>query len=154
MKEYNVTEFREKSLALISGVAKSGRRFFVSKRNTRQALVLPTEFSTVAEPEVQYPKWLALMFTERLMPDAPAHIKEPQRLELERLPIAKLKALLEVDSLPIRKEVRAEVIQSVGEEVVERLEKRFKIAQAIIAAEKEGLYEAVEHQTGETDLNR
>lgn len=154
MEEYNVTEFREKSLALINGVAKSKRRFFVSKRNALQALVLPIEFSPVAEPEVQYPKWLALMFTERLMQDAPAHIKEPQRLELERLPISKLKALLEVDSLPIRKEVRAEVIQSVGENVVERLEKRFKIAQAIITAEKEGLYEAVEHQTGETDLTQ
>ena len=152
MKEYNVTEFRKNALALINGVANSGQRFVVSKRSVRQAVVLPTHFTPVAESDVQYSKWLALMFTERLMPDAPAHIKEPQRLELEKLPISKLKELLAVDSLPVRKEVRGQVIRSVGKEVIERLEKRFKIAEAIIAAEKEGLYEAVEHQTGETNL--
>lgn len=153
MKEYNVTEFRQNALMLISSVANSGERFAVSKRNARQAIVLPEEFGTVAEPNVEYRKWMALMFTERLLPNAPAHIKEPQRIELEQLPINKLKGLLEVKKLPIRKEVRPKVIRIVGKIIIERLEKRFHISQAIITAEKDGLYDTIEHQTGEVDLD-
>ncbi len=39
-------------------------------------------------------------------------------------------------------------VKKLGPRIIERLEKRKKIADAIIEAEKEGLYELAEHHTG------
>ena len=86
------------------------------------------------------------------MPDTPAYLKEPQVLELERLPHSKLKALLEVDHLPVSKQLRPRIERAIGKVILQRLEKRHRIAKAIREAESQGLYDAVEHQTGEVDL--
>jgi hypothetical protein len=86
------------------------------------------------------------------LPDAPAYLKEPQVLELERLPHSKLKSLLEVDHLPVSKQLRPRIEQTIGKVILQRLEQRHRIAKAIREAESQGLYDAVEHQTGEVDL--
>ncbi len=151
-ENYNITGFRKHITEIIRAVADMGRGVVVTNRKKPQAVVLPSKYKPLAEERVKYSRWMALMFTERLLPDAPAHLKEPQTAELARLPHSKLKALLEVDRLPVSRRMRPRIERAVGRVILERLEKRHKIAKAIREAESQGLYDAVEHQTGKVDL--
>jgi hypothetical protein len=152
VKEYNISEFRKNATEIIRSIANCGKGVVVTNRKNPQVVVLPSKYDAIANKDVNYSQWLALMFTERFLPDAPPHLKEPQLLELERLPLKKLSALLEVEHLPVNKKLRPRIEKAVGKVILERLEKRHKIADAIQEAETSGLYEAVEHQTGEIDL--
>lgn len=149
---YNITGFRKHVTEIIRAVASMGRSVVVTNRENPQAVVLPSNYKVLAEKHVTYSKWMALMFTERLLPDAPPYLKEPQTLELERLPHSKLIALLEVERLPVSKQMRPRIERAVGKVILQRLEKRHSIAKAICEAESQGLYDAVEHQTGEVNL--
>lgn len=149
---YNITGFRKHITEIIRAVANLGRSVVVTNRENPQAVVLPSKYKALAETRVKYAKWMALMFTERLLPDAPAYLKEPQAVELEGLPPSKLKALLDVDLLPVSKRIRPRIERSIGKVILQRLEKRHMIAKAIREAEAQGLYDAVEHQAGEVDL--
>lgn len=149
---YNITGFRKHVTEIIRAVASMDRSVVVTNRENPQAVVLPSKYKALAEKRVRYAKWMALMFTERLLPDAPAYLKEPQVVELERLPHSKLKALLEVDHLPVSKQLRPRIERAIGKVILQRLEKRHRIAKSIREAESQGLYDAVEHQTGEVDL--
>ena len=149
---YNITGFRKHVTEIIRAVASMDRSVVVTNRENPQAVVLPSKYKALAEKRVRYAKWMALMFTERLLPDAPAYLKEPQVVELERLPHSKLKALLEVDHLPVSKQLRPRIERAIGKVILQRLEKRHRIAKSIREAESQGLFDAVEHQTGEVDL--
>ena len=92
------------------------------------------------------------MFTERLLPEASAQLKEPLLKELEKLPLRKLIPLLDVKKLPLSGKQRLSLSKTIGKTVIQRLEKRHQIAQAIAEAEKHGLYDVAESQTGEVDL--
>jgi hypothetical protein len=150
---YNITGFRNNFTEIIRSIAKSNKRVVVTNRHNPQAIVLPNQYKPLTEKNVNYSKWMALMFTERLLPDAPAHIKEPQVLELEGLPLSKLQILLNVDHLPVNKNIRPKIERAIGSKLLQRLEKRQKIAKAIREAESQGLYDAVEHQAGEVDFS-
>ncbi len=149
---YNITGFRKHVTEIIRAVASMDRSVVVTNRENPQAVVLPSKYKALTEKRVRYAKWMALMFTERLLSDAPAYLKEPQVVELERLPHSKLKALLEVDHLPVSKRLRPRIERAIGKVILQRLEKRHRIAKAIREAESLGLYDAVEHQTGEVNL--
>lgn len=149
---YNITGFRKNITEIIRAVANMGQSVVVTKREDLQAVVLPRKYKVLTEKRVKYAKWMALMFTERFFPNAPAYLKEPQIEELERLNHSKLKALLEVDRLPVSKKLRPRIERAVGRVVLQRLEKRHKIAKAIHEAESHGLYDVAEHQTGKVDL--
>ena len=151
-KEYNISEFRKNAPEIIRRIADYGKGVIVTNRKTPKVVVLPFKYNTMADKNVHYSQWLSLMFTERFLPDAPSHLKDPQSLELKQLSLKQLSALLEVEHLPVNKKLRSRIERVVGKVFLERLEKRHKIANAIREAETSGLYEAVEHQTGEIDL--
>jgi hypothetical protein len=152
-ESYNVTEFRKQITSIIRTILATGQGVTVTKRRSgTQAVLLPGKYKVLAEKQIEYAKWLAFMFTEQLLPDAPSHLKEPQMKELENLPLHKLKAFLEIKSLPLSERQRSSISRTVGKTILQRLEKRHQIAQAIAEAEKHGLYNAVEGQTGEVDL--
>ncbi len=98
---------------------------------------------------------LALDITEKLFGEAPLHLKRPQTVELAKLKIRQLLVLAQVKALPIPKDIREKIVTSLGSDnIVVRMEKRWRIVRTVISAEREGLYEAAEHATGEvlTDL--
>jgi len=151
--DYNISEFRKHITTIIRAIFATGQGVTVTKgRSEAQAVLLPGKYRVLAEKKIEYVKWLAFMFTERLLADAPDHLKEPQIKELESLQLRKLKALLEVESLPLSTEQRSRLSRTVGKTILQRLEKRHQIGKAISEAEKHGLYDAVESQTGEVDL--
>ena len=89
---------------------------------------------------------------EHFFKSAPEHIKNSQLGELKKLPIDKLKHLLDIKSLPLKATQRKNLFHLVGADIIERIEKRFKVCKVISEAEKDGLYEAAEHMTGMIDL--
>ncbi len=94
-------------------------------------------------------KELAKDITERLFGAAPLHLKAPQVIELEKLGIRQLRALVEIEGFPIPEPLRANIVERLGsEEILNRMEKRARISAACVLAEKEGLYEMAEHETG------
>ena len=149
---YNITGFRKNVTEIIREVASKERSVVVTNRKNPQAVLMPSKYKTLAEKRVSYSTWMALMFTERFLPDAPAHLKEPQIVELERLRPDKLQALLVVDRLPVSKRLRPRIERAIGKIILQRLERRHRIAKAIREAESQGLYDVVEHQSGEVDL--
>jgi hypothetical protein len=87
--------------------------------------------------------------TEKLYGGAPRHLTQPQISELEKLSLNQLIMLAEIDQFPIPEQLRAKLISELGsEEILKRMEKRWRIASAVQDAESKGLYEAAEHATG------
>ena len=92
---------------------------------------------------------LARDITEKLYGVAPRHLTRPQIAELEKLSLNQLSTLAEIEQFPIPEQLRAKLISELGsEEVLMRMEKRWRIVSAVIDAESKGLYEAAEHATG------
>lgn len=149
---YNITDFRKHLRRIIDQVTSTGSAVELTVRDTTQAVVLPAEYRPLVQETVDYSKWMALMFVERLLPDAPAYLKESQIREFENLPVDGLKSLLSVDSLPVKRPLRDRISKIIGHDIINRLEKRYKIARAIRDAEKEGLFDAAEHLTTIQDL--
>lgn len=150
---YNITDFRKHITSIVRTIFATGRGVTVTKRHGgAEAVLLPGKYKVFAEKQIEYSKWLAFMFTERLLPGASDQLKEPQVKELEGLPLRKLTAFLEVNSLPLTDKQRSSLSRTVGRTILQRLEKRYQISQAIAEAEKHGLYDVVESQTGEVDF--
>ena len=96
---------------------------------------------------------LAVDITERLFSEAPLHLKKPQAVELSKLTLEQLKVIARIKRFPIPKRTRDRIVSALeSEELVKRMEKRGRFANAILKAEQEGLYEALEHATGMLDL--
>jgi hypothetical protein len=96
---------------------------------------------------------LAWLITDNWLGSAPAHLREPQTAELERLPVESLIAIFAAN--PNQPSRRSDILRKAGVDpkIVERLKKRRKVALAIREAEEEGLYEAAEHATSEVGLS-
>ena len=93
---------------------------------------------------------LASKVTERLFGEAPLHLKKPQVDELAKLDLQQLLLIAQIKRFPISKSLRGKIVSALGSDnIVVRMEKRWRLASAVISAEKEGLYEAAEHATGE-----
>ena len=96
---------------------------------------------------------LAVDITERLFSEAPLHLKGPQAVELSKLTLEQLQVIARIKRFPIPKRTRDKIVSELeSEELVKRMEKRWRMASSVISAEKEGLYEAAEHATGMLDL--
>jgi addiction module HigA family antidote len=97
---------------------------------------------------------LAVDITERLFGEAPLHLKRPQAVELSKLTLGQLQVIARIKRFPIPKRTRDKIVSALeSEELVKRMEKRWRMASSVISAEKEGLYEAAEHATGMLDLS-
>ena len=93
---------------------------------------------------------LVLDITEKLFGEATLHLKKPQIAELAKLDIQQLLLIAQIKRFPIPKSLRSKIISSLGSDnLVVRMEKRWRIASIIVSAEREGLYDAAEHATGE-----
>jgi hypothetical protein len=90
---------------------------------------------------------VAWLLVERWLHQAPAHLREPQLRELADLGEASLKELLFVD--PTRANLEGLERLGMDRTRAQRLLKRQEIARAIAAAEAEGLYDAIEHNSSE-----
>jgi addiction module HigA family antidote len=96
---------------------------------------------------------LASDITEKLFGEAPLHLKKPQVDELTKLDQQQLLLIAQIKRFPISKSLRGKIVSALGSEIlITRMEKRWRIASAVISAEREGLYEAAEHATGMLDL--
>ena len=94
---------------------------------------------------------MAWAVTDEWLGKAPAHLREPQYLELQRLPTKALLALFMAN--PGRLSTEFLNKSGVDPQTLHRLRKRQAVAKAIQDAEKEGLYDAAEHSTSEVELD-
>jgi hypothetical protein len=93
-----------------------------------------------------------IALAKRFLGDAPKHMIESQAKEFKKLSPSQLQAFADMDSLSIPRKKRETLLKVVGKEVVERLEKRKKIADSIRQAKGKGAYEIEEHKTGMLEL--
>lgn len=80
---------------------------------------------------------LAVDITERLFSEAPLHLKRPQIVELSKLSIEQLAAMMEIERIPIQPALRQKLVDKVGETIITRLEKRFRLAASVAKASEE-----------------
>ncbi len=143
---YKVSTFRENLKSILDEVH-LGKRVLIDVRDTPYAFLIPAD--APAAPMGEYEDQLACIISERLLKDAPMHILRPQIEELARLEREELFALMDIDKFPLPREVRKRVLAKLkNPEILKRLEKRRKIVDSILAAKRDGLYEASEHATG------
>lgn len=151
VQDIGVTEARKRLGDLVEQVNQSRVAIRLS-RHSRSVVIVPQIYDPLFTQAPTRKRWLAYMLTDLFFRNAPAHIRDPQIKEFERLREDQLQALLAITSFPITRATRAKLSKNIETTFLVRLEKRHKIAKAIAAAEKSGLYEAAEDQTGRLDL--
>lgn len=149
----NITTARKILGDIVAKVNKTYTAVCLSRR-TETVAVFPGHYIELLSKAAPLHKKMALTVVEHFFAEAPGHIKAAQLSDVENLSVDKLIHFLKIDSLPLEPEQRSELSEILGEKFIERLEKRYEVAQVIINAEKEGLYEMVEHTTGMIDLSR
>ncbi|HSW61957.1 MAG TPA: hypothetical protein VLH56_01350 [Dissulfurispiraceae bacterium] len=97
----------------------------------------------------------AKTLTDRLLGEAPMHMKRPLAAELAALTTEQLTALELINEFPVSEALRQQILDAFHGDatVLDRLERRCTIAHEIIRADKDGLYELMEHQTSMLDLS-
>lgn len=149
----NMSKARGNMKTLVQQVSSTGTPVVVDNRNQPAVILVPYNiYKTIALNAPKYSEYMAIMFARKFLSDAPTHMLESQIKEFGKLSAVQLCAFIEIESLPIPPEIREKLIKSVGVEVVERLEKRREIADAVNKARQEGLYELEEHKTGMLEL--
>ena len=96
-------------------------------------------------------KQLPRLAAEKLLAGAPEHFISSQFKDLIDLELNDLSFLAKL-WMPMDAATRAKVADRFGDRFVARLEKRYEIAQSIIEAEKEGLFDQIEDQANMYDL--
>ena len=87
---------------------------------------------------------------EKLFGEAPLHLKRPQVDELAKLSLKQLVLIARITGFPIDPALREKIVTALkGENIIKRMERRSRFAKVISDAERDGLYEAAEHATGE-----
>ncbi len=158
LKHIKISEARKHIGKIVADVTMNGIPVALNNRNSPQVVMLPyrdgvLDYKTLmplilGDDDRGFECFLASYLAHKLLASAPVHIKAPQVKEFEELSIDQLQLLLSVDSIPFKSSERKNLVKKLGSKVIDRLEKRKKIADAIIEAEKEGLYELEEHKTG------
>lgn len=143
---YNIAKVRSQIGSIVAEVAETGRCVTIGSRNVPSVMMLPMDVPVA--PFGNYEYQLACIISGKLLGHAPLYIIKPQIEELARLNKEQLFALMDIEKFPLQPTIREKVLSKVSGEVLERLEKRRKIADSILAAKREGLYEASEHATG------
>lgn len=87
--------------------------------------------------------------TERLLGGAPRHLIGPQIEELSGLAGEQLAALNGIVQFPLADDMRKRILDVFEGDaaVLNRMEKRYETARAIIQADRQGLYELAEHRS-------
>lgn len=142
---YNIAELR-KHVGPIVDLAGKGLCVAIGLRNIPTVMMLPVELPVAPFQNYEYP--LACLISKKLLSNAPLHIIKPQIAELARLNKEQLFALMDIEKFPLPPATRKKVLLKVSSVVLERLEKRRQIADSILEAKREGLYEVSEHATG------
>lgn len=96
-------------------------------------------------------KQLARLAAENLLAGVPENIISSQLRDLIDLELDDL-TFLAKHRMPMDAATKAKVADRFGDRFVARLEKRYEIAQSIIEAEKEGLFDQIEDQANMYDL--
>ena len=149
MNQLNISKARESIKSLVQEVTTSGEPIVIASRNRPAVILVPYDtYKFLATDHPEYNYYMAAMFAKRFLFDAPMHMIASQIKEFEKLTPLQLCAFIEIESLPIPSKKRKAVSEIVGNEVVQRLEKRKEIADHISKARREGLYENEEHKTG------
>ena len=152
-KTINITMARKQLGDIITEVNETGTGVCLSRRSDKVA-VLPYHYLELLNQSTPPEKKLAVALVEFLLDGAPQHLKAAQLSEIEALPLDKAIHALTIRSLPIDSEKRKKLTRILGQKFIERLEKRYEVTQVIKRAEKEGLYDIIEHTTGMVDLTK
>jgi antitoxin (DNA-binding transcriptional repressor) of toxin-antitoxin stability system len=146
-RHYNIADARTNISRIVAEVANKGECVTIGARNEPSVIMLP--MAAPVSPIGNYEYQLACIISEKLLGHAPLHVKRPQIEELSKLSRKQLFVLMEIERFPLSAAVRKKVLKELGDPIIiERIEKRRKIADSILAAKKAGLFEASEHATG------
>lgn len=152
-KTINITMARKHLGDIITEVNETGTGVCLSRRSDKVA-VLPYHYLELLDQSTPPEKKLALALVEFLLDGAPEHLKAAQLSEIEALPLDKAIHVLTIRSLPLASEARQKLTKILGKRFIGRLEKRHEVTQVIKKAEKDGLYDIIEHTTGMVDLSK
>jgi hypothetical protein len=154
-RHFKSSQMRKSMHTIFSGVTSTATSVVVDIRNRPSVIIADYDhyLNLLNNKSSCYEEQLATLIVDKLLKDAPLHIREPRIKELEVLTISKLKALLDVIKLPISHNKRRTIINAVGKDIIQKLERSKKIADMIIKAEKDGIYDQAEHSTGNLNLN-
>jgi hypothetical protein len=96
-------------------------------------------------------KQMARVAAEHLLAGAPENCISSQLRDLIDLELDDLSFLAKL-RMPMDAATRVKVADRFGDRFVARLEKRYEIAQSIIEAEKEGIFDQIEDQANKYNL--
>jgi hypothetical protein len=147
---FGIREAREKISKLVSDVENSGSLTITLGRRDKPSVILASfeRLKPLLSPKLK--DRIAFLIVENLLKGAPLHSRNPQIKELASSKMEDLILLLQIDRLPLNKaKMKALESQLEDSDILSRLLKRRKIADAINKAEEEGLYEAAEHFAGQ-----
>ena len=153
LKPWTITEARKNLPSLVRNAAAGNDLATIGVKGKDQVVLLSyARYKALANKlaaSVDMRQQVAEGITKRLLRDAPSHLVVPQVRELAALTLGELAVLLPLERLPLEPEERSRVVGRLKKNgvVLDRLERRHGIAQAIAKAAGEGLYEALEHRT-------
>lgn len=153
VKPLTITEARKNLPSLVRNAAAGNDLATIGVKGKDQVVLLSYARYKALENKlaasVDMRQQIAEGIAKRLLRDAPSHLVVPQVRELAALTLGELAVLLPLERLPLKPEERSRVVGRLKKNgvVLDRLERRYAIAQAIATAAGEGLYEALEHRT-------
>ena len=145
-KEIAMSDLRANINDVFSKLSDKGEPITVMCRNKQAGILVPyEEYRDIVSDVVSYKEPLANLIANKLLAGAPRHLKRAQVIDFLTLSEEHLKLLLNVHTFPIPGDLKRELIENIGADIISRLLKRKKIADTISHAEKEGLFETSEH---------
>lgn len=93
------------------------------------------------------------VIVEKFLKDVPVWIRKGQLNDLIELDQNDLEILYNIEKLPLNAEAKLKLSRKLNRpDMLQRLLRRYEIAQAIAKAKREGLYEANEHLTSKIKI--
>lgn len=141
-----MSEARDRFPQMVSSIESGWQgSFIVGKYGRPTAAVVSYQRFEPVLADTPKKERIAFLIVEDLLPHAPQHIKTPAIAELRRLSIEDLMALIGVDELPVPEKARKRLRASLSQpEVLDRLEKRARLAEVLNDAREQGLYDILE----------
>jgi hypothetical protein len=153
LEHKQIADARPDLPTMVRNVENFNAKYTIGRRDNRAALMISFDWFAPMLSQKKNSE-MAFLIVNRLLRNAPLHLISPTVKELSHLRKEDLTLLFwSIDKLPLRKKEAEEIRTTMrNPEVLDRLLKRFEIAQAIISAQEEGLYESAEHMTSQIDL--
>lgn len=141
-----IGEARTRLPELVRTVEGSSDTYTIGQRGHSSAVLMSYQRAEpLLSPDME-PK-LALVIVEQLLANAPLHLRTPAVDELSALPLDDLRQLASISALPLGQTQARELKEGLEHpEALDRLTRRFELAESIKRAREAGLYEAVEHE--------